>query len=141
MEPERKAGVGVVSRPSSYTDEIANEICERLANGESLIGICRDAHMPSEALVRRWNVMDHNGFAAKYAHAREAQMEAFSDQITEIVENTNRDDVQVARLQVDARKWLMSKLAPKKYGDKLDVKTDGQLVVRVLSFADSNNPE
>lgn len=113
-----------MARPKSYNQETADEICKRLASGESLRGICRDAGMPSEALVRSWAVDDVNGFAAQYARARETQADSLAEEIIEIADT--EEDPQRARVRVDARKWFASKVAPKRYGDKVDLNVGGQ---------------
>lgn len=115
-----------------YSREIADEICERLASGESLISICRDAHMPSDAAVRKWVLGDHDGFSSRYARAREMQLEHLADELLEISDNAHNDWmkrngydcpntelVQRSKLRSDNRKWLLSKLKPERYGDKL----------------------
>lgn len=122
-------------RPSSYNQDTADMICERLSCGESLRSICRDEDSPGLSTVFKWlaNVPE---FREQYAHAREAQAEALFDEIIEIadtpqigqktvskatgVEITEADMIEHRRLQVDARKWIASKLAPKKYGDKIE---------------------
>lgn len=117
-----------MGRPSSYTPEIAEEICERLAKGESLRTICEgDKHtdgewMPGETTVRRWlsgREEWNEDFRRQYAHAREAQADAKFDEAWTIAQAATPDNVQVARLQVDTIKWQTGKLAPKKYGDKV----------------------
>jgi hypothetical protein len=112
-------------RPTDYTAEIADEICTRLANGESLRAICgsdRDDFMPHIGTVLRW-VSQNNEFREQYAKAREIQAETHADDIVTIADGpTEADDsVKTARdrLRVDARKWVASKLLPKKYGDKV----------------------
>lgn len=122
-------------RPSDFSPEIANEICERLIGGESLRGICLDDHMPDARTVHRWLVVNEQ-FRQQYAHAREAQAETLFDDILEIADDARNDwmerrgeddagwvangeNLQRSRLRVDARKWMASKLAPKKYGDKV----------------------
>jgi hypothetical protein len=128
-----------MARPTSYTSEIALEICSRLAGGESLRAICCDSHLPHRDTVRLWVVNDTQGFHGQYARAREAQVEHYADEIVEISDETAKDTLETehgekpnsewisrSRLRVDTRKWLMSKLAPKKYGEKIDVTTDGQ---------------
>lgn len=132
-------------RPSSYTPEIAREICERLAAGESLRSICRDAHMPPEATVRGWHVDDVDGFSAHYLRAREIGYDALAEEALEIantpVEGVRferssdgfkevRDDMLGHRkLQVDTRLRLLAKWSPKKYGDRQQVDLGGQLAV------------
>lgn len=135
----------VKGRPTLYTPEIAAEICTQLACGKSLREVCKDPKLPAESTVRGW-VMDDatgdpQGFSAQYARARNIGLDTLADQIIEIadtpqmgqktktkgkgkdaeVETTIGDMVERARLQVEARKWYLSKLAPKKYGDKLEI--------------------
>jgi hypothetical protein len=59
----------MTGRPSLYTDELADAICELLAAGESLNAICRDERMPSRKVVHEWVADDRNGFRDKYARA------------------------------------------------------------------------
>lgn len=127
-----------MGRPSSFTPEIGDYICEGLANGRSLREMCReDAEMPSQSMVFRWLAQDEV-FREQYARAREAQADAMADEILAIADETDRDTIDTengerannewiarSRLRVDARKWLASKMAPKKYGDKLDVGVGG----------------
>jgi len=108
-------------RPSDYTIEMAEAVCLRLSCGESLRAICRDDDMPSERAVYTW-LLKHEDFAQKYARAREAQMETHLEDILEIADGV--DDPQNKRVRIDTRKWAMSKLAAKKYGDKHLVGSD-----------------
>lgn len=119
----------MTGRPSSFTQEIADLICERLADGESLRKICLGDDMPSKSAVFRW-LLDNPDFRDQYARAREAQADAIADEILDIAddgtndfvgedEKYNGDAVQRSRLRVDARKWLAGKMAPKKYGDAM----------------------
>jgi hypothetical protein len=77
--------------------------------------------MPDESAVRQWAIDDHNGFAPHYAQATLIRMHGFADEILEIVDTCTSENVMVARARADTRKWLMSKIAPKFYGDKLDL--------------------
>lgn len=129
-----------------YTHEIAETILERLADGEGLIAICRDAGMPSDGAVRHWVESDHDGFATKYTRARARGYERLADEILELSDDSRRDvrvgedgreivDHEVvarSRLRVDSRKWLLSKLLPKTYGDKLDLNHAGALEVKAV---------
>jgi hypothetical protein len=117
-----------MGRPSDYSPEITALICERMAKGESLRSICKDEAYPAESTVRLWAISDRDGFSAQYARAREAQIEALSEDILEIADDKTGDP-QRDRLRVDSRKWLMSKIAPKKYGDKVGVEMSGSLKV------------
>ncbi len=125
-------------RPSSFTPEVAEAICERLAAGESLRKICNDDDMPDTATVFRWLHRDPI-FREQYARAREAQQEFMAEQILEISDDgandtyvdeegkprTDWDVIARSKLRVDTRKWLMSKLAPKKYGDRIAQEISG----------------
>jgi len=104
-------------RPSAYTPEIGQIICERLAAGESLLSICRGDDMPPESTVRRWVLEDRDGFSASYARARDMQADHYADETIDIADN--EEDAAKARVRIDARKWHASKVAPKKYGDKV----------------------
>lgn len=75
---------GRSGRPSLYSDNIADEICRKLADGESLIAICRAEHLPAESTVRGWALDDLNGFFAKYARARDIGIEHELDEVKEI---------------------------------------------------------
>jgi hypothetical protein len=117
-----------MGRPSLYSDELAAEICERLAAGESLNAICRDKRMPSRKVVHEWIADDRNGFRYKYARAREMQVEHYADEIIDIADavagETESAVVQAAKLAIDTRKWIAAKRLPKKYGDKVQVGSD-----------------
>ena len=113
-----------------YTPEFAEKVCERMAEGASLREVCRDNGM-AESSVRQWVRDDRDGFAARYQVARTLQVESWSDQIIEI---GNREDLdpQDKRLRCDNLKWLMSKLLPKRYGDRLLVAGDAENPLHVL---------
>lgn len=132
-----------IGRPSDFTQETADTICERIADGESLRSICNGEDMPNKATVFRW-LAAHDLFRDQYARARETQADALFDEILAIadtpqigekrkikedggVEVSTGDMIEHRRLQVDARKWMAGKLRPKKYGDKIDVEHSGQL--------------
>lgn len=112
-----------MGRPSTYTEEIAAVILDRLASGESLLSICRDDGMPSEMTVRRWVADDREGFSSKYAHARDIGLDHQADRIIEIADT--EEDPAKARVMIDARKWHLSKMAPKRYGEKVTTEISG----------------
>ena len=126
-----------IGRPTDYTNEIADLICERLSNGESLRSICSLENMPNKSTVFKWlNI--HEEFNDQYARAREEQAETLADEIIAIADDglndsyvdengnkrTDQDVIARSRLRVEARKWVASKLKPKKYGDKLELAGD-----------------
>lgn len=110
-------------RPSLCTPAIMDEICERITEGESLRAICQAAHMPHRSNVLRW-LHDHADFAAKYARAREAQGDLMDERILAVADACQPETAAADRIKIDAYKWRASKLAPKRYGDKLTVGGD-----------------
>lgn len=135
-----------MARPSRYTLKMADQICERLAEGESLRRICRDDHMPNKATVFRWLSL-HTSFRDQYARAREAQADALADEILDIADDglndsyeddegnrrTDHDVIARSKLRVDARKWIASKLKPKVYGDRIDTEPPKDGLQKALS--------
>ncbi len=123
-----------MARPSEYTQDTASAICAALAEGQSLRKICEADDMPDKATVFRW-LAKYPEFRDQYARAREAQADVMAEEILDIADDSagdlavdqngnermNSEFVARARLRVDARKWLLSKLVPKKYGEKLAV--------------------
>lgn len=112
---------------SSYTPEVALEICERISAGEPLVSICRDQSMPSYTTVMGWLNRNVDDFAANYVHAREAQADADADAITDIGARALSGEIepQAARVAIEAYKWSASRRAPKKYGDKQTTELTG----------------
>jgi len=93
-------------------------ICARLAEGESLRSICADATMPAACTVREWILADLHHFATRYARARDKGLDNMADECLVIADSATAEDAQARRLSVDTRKWYLSKLAPKRYGDQ-----------------------
>lgn len=122
---------------STYTEEMADKICERIADGESLKAICEDEGMPHKSTVFKW-LSENDAFSDKYARAREAQADALFDDILSIADDGSNDwmlknfgeetrwvengeAIRRSQLRIDARKWMAGKLRPKKYSEKLQV--------------------
>jgi hypothetical protein len=136
-EEPRRAG-----RPSAYTPELGLLIAQRLAAGEPLKTICWDGGIPAESTVRGWALDDEHPFSALYARARAVGFHTIADEIILISDDASRDwevrrnangepytalnsdAVARSRLMVDSRKWMLSKMLPKLYGDKLEVSGD-----------------
>ena len=97
-----------------YTPELAEKVCERLTNGESLRRICKDDDMPCCATVWHW-LYKYPDFARQYALAREAQAEYYADEIVDI--SDSEEDARSRAVKIDARKWVASKLRPRRYGE------------------------
>lgn len=127
-----------MGRPSEFTQEVADAICERIADGESLVRICKDDGMPSKATVFNW-LSSKPEFVDNYTRAREAQADTLFDEILDISDDglndtytdedgnvrTNQDVIARSKLRVDARKWMAGKLRPKKYGEFKAVELTG----------------
>lgn len=110
------------TRETSKRAKQKAEICRRLIEGESLRSITSDDKMPANSTVAVW-VRSDPVFAGEYASARLLQAEALADEIVDIADRaTDRDSAAAARVKIDARKWLASKLAPKRYGDAVQLK-------------------
>ena len=109
----------MTGRPSTFTEEAADEIVTRMAQGESLRSICRDDHMPPLSTVIGWQAQ-HETFAVRCARAREAQAEDMDGRVMSVAERVEAGelDPQAARVALAAYQWRASKLAPKRYGDK-----------------------
>jgi hypothetical protein len=101
-----------------------------MAEGASLREICRD-HRIAESSVRQWVRDNRDDFAVRYQTARVLQVEAWGDLILEI---GNRDDLdaQEKRVRIDSLKWLMSRIVPKKWGDRLLVAGDAESPIQHL---------
>lgn len=138
-----------IGRPSEFSQNIADLICMRLAEGESLRSICKEEELPSKATVMRW-LRSWPEFRDQYAHAREIQADMLFDEVLEIADNsendtyldsdgnerTNHEVVARAKLRIDARKWMAGKLRPKVYGDKLDLEHSGAIDLKNMSDED-----
>jgi hypothetical protein len=125
-------------RPGKHTDAIADEICARLSEGETLTSICRDEHMPSRQRVYEW-AKRNSTFSGHIARAREMGFDAIADEILRIADTPligeeieEADDGKIIkkrrgdmlghrRLQVEARLKLLAKWCPARYGDSVAV--------------------
>ena len=143
-KPKRKTG-----RLTKYTVALANELCRRIAEGESLRAICKDEHQPSVRTIMNWLFDgEHKEFEQEYARARRVQAEMFAEEIIDIADDasgdtttgkdgepvTDRENIQRSRVRIDARKWIASKLLPRVYGDKIQHTGEGgeELIIKVV---------
>jgi hypothetical protein len=141
-----------------FSQEIFDEICVRIAEGESLRKICKDEKMPSLVSVWKW-LNSSEELVKQYTRAREEQAETLVDEMIDIAdykkddtyldedgkEVINQEVIARSRLRVDARKWVASKLKPKKFGDFTkvqaevkDTSTASTWLGEVLSEIDNN---
>ena len=129
-----------MARPSDYTPELGDAICAQVTEGKSLVKICLDEDMPDPRTVYRW-FRKHEEFCQNYARAKEDQADYFVEDILQIADEAKNDDIQVAKLRVDTRKWAASKYKPKKYGDatlmKLGDSEGNNLQVTIQKFSDA----
>jgi hypothetical protein len=148
---DKESGWANVSRPSEYTLETADRICEQLAEGMSLRSVCKADDMPSTVTVFKW-LRTYPEFLSQYARAKEESADALADEMLDIADESERDTVidengnarpnnewiSRSRLRVDTRKWIASKLKPKKYGDKLELAGDPKAPLTVMLAAASD---
>jgi hypothetical protein len=149
----------MTGRTSLYSAEIAESICHRLIEGETLRQICRDEAMPDRATVHRW-LASNEAFRDQYTRARELQADNWFEEIVEIADDSSQDMiftdegeprinsefVQRSKLRVDARKWVAAKAVPKKYGDRITAEHVGKdgaslIVPTVVVKSDEADPD
>lgn len=148
-----------MGRPSDFTQETADAICLLLSEGVSLREICRAEEMPSKTTVFRW-LSKFEAFRDQYARAKEAGIEALAEDLLDIADDGSNDWIERAnsdgeksgvysvngeaiarsKLRVDTRKWILSKLAPKKYGDRIHQEHSGQVSIgQILAEIDGKS--
>jgi hypothetical protein len=108
--------------------ETLAEVFRQLAEGKTLIEICAEKGMPSKATIYRM-VEESPQLRDDYARARSKQADTFAEMI--VAESRTSTDAQLGRLRMDALKWAASKIAPKKYGDKVEVEHAGEVDIVV----------
>lgn len=134
---------------SRFTEEIADLIIERMADGQSLREICRDEGMPSFRTVLNW-VTSNPEFGAAYALAQDVRASALFDDLLGIADDgrndwmekhdeksgqligwrENGEAIRRSALRVDARKWVLARMAPKRYGDRQTVEQTSEVTIK-----------
>lgn len=132
---------------TEYTDELIDDILSELSfSNKGLVTICKSKGVDFSGFYKR--IAKSEELIQRYARAKELQMEFMADEIQAIADDgendtyiddngnarTDHDNIQRSKLRVDTRKWLMSKLLPKKYGDKIDVTSDGEKVSQATTI-------
>lgn len=135
-------------RPTKYTQELADEICANITLGDSIRTVCKPEHMPAISTFYKW-LRENEEFAKQYARATEERSEAMAEEILDLADDASNvvlgidksDNARVSamKLRVDTRKWLMAKMKPKKYGDKLDMTTNGKDITVPVPLQDLRN--
>ena len=116
-----------VGRPSSYSEEIAEIICERMINGENFSQICSDPMMPSRAALYRWRAARPD-FDARCARAREALADFLLDKIEAMADETTEANVNSQRLKISTAQWRAEKMAPRTLGPRVNTEITGATV-------------
>ncbi len=138
-----------VGRPTTYTQELADKICQELALGYSMRTVCSADDMPAMSTVFKW-LREKEGFSEQYEKAKQESTDAMAEDVLDIADDgtndwinkenddgesytvLNSENIQRSRLRIDTRKWLMSKMKPKKYGEKLDMTSLGEKITGVV---------
>lgn len=131
-----------MARPTKYTKKLSDQICERLAMGDSMRTVASDNLMPAMTTLFRW-LREKDEFRKQYELAKIESADSMADSSLHIADHESAQpaydedgkalmvdgkplmvvtaqSVAQARLRIDTRKWYASKLKPKKYGDKSD---------------------
>lgn len=117
-------------RPSMFTDKLGIEICRRIAEGESLRSVCLDKKMPTRETVHVW-IIDgkHKEFSDQYERSTNVRTENMFDDLQNISDLKDETESPMrSRLRIDTRKWYLSKIMPKKYGEKIDLTSGGEKI-------------
>lgn len=126
-------GPAKAGRPSSYTPQMAERLCQRIGAGEALHVICEEPDMPGQTTVYQWREA-HPEFDALMGHAREAQADRLFHEALQIARGATAETVAAAKLLVATIRWQAAKLAPKVYGERVEHKGDMHLTVEVQRF-------
>jgi hypothetical protein len=130
----------VLREPNTYRPDVVQAVLDLIAEGKSLRAIAAIDGMPTPANFIRWVNLDIDGLAERYAHARAVAWQVMADEVGDIADDgvndkfmnadgkvvIDTDHINRSRLRVDTRKWLLSKMLPKVYGEKtsVDIKMD-----------------
>ena|ERR1035437_1203728 len=148
-----------VGRPSKFTPELADNICNLLSDGWSLRRVCELEIMPEKITVLRW-LRDDEVFRTQYTRAKQESADSLTDEILDIADDARNDwmkddynkgktpgyqlngeHIQRSKLRIDSRIWLASKLKPKKYGAQIDVTSDGKALPTPIYGGRSTTPD
>lgn len=124
-----------MARPTIFDQELADNILDRIADGESLRKICADETMPGQTTVYRW-LRTNDEFRQQYAGARELQADTLFDETLDIADDASNDwmerhaednigwkengeAIRRSQLRIDTRKWIAGQMRPKVYGPRV----------------------
>lgn len=143
-----------------FNQDIADEICDLIITSNKSLAkiLIENEHLPKYSTIYKW-LKNNESFAKQYARAKEDQADFLADEILEIADSSEKDTMQIvgkngelievenkewvnrSRLRVDSRKWVASKLKPKKYGDTVDVTSGGEKITIPVIIDWSKNPK
>lgn len=134
-------------RPSTYTDEKAKKICELTSTShKSLKTICDELNIPVRTVLD-W-LASNTDFSQKYARAKDEQADFLVEELMEIADDSSKDTLidpetgkkyenkewtNRSRLRVDTRKWIASKLKPRKYSERIDLNHSGEVGIKQIT--------
>jgi hypothetical protein len=111
-------------RPEAYTREVADKVLEALIE-KPLRAACEPDGMPAKSTVMKWVALDVDDFSDRYAQVMRVRALAWSEELVDIADERGADP-QDRRVRIDTRKWLLSKVLPKVYGDKVEHEVTGR---------------
>jgi hypothetical protein len=140
--------------------KIVNEVCGRILSGEAVRNIMKDSTLPGYNTLLEWINADEKK-AKQYARAMEVRGELLFEEMIDICDDGSNDwmekfdregenvgwqingeHVQRSKLRVDTRKWYLSKLNPKKFGDKTDFTSGGEKIqTNIINLGNGINPK
>ena len=135
-------------------ETVKREVIDRIAKGESLLNICKDNKMPCRDTIFEWLSKDKS-FSDKYDRAREIRADRIFDEILEIADDSsddyvkgdegeivlNREAIERAKLKIDARKWILAKMVPKKYSEKMELEHSGSVTLPGFTFREKRQED
>ncbi len=131
-----------MARPSKYKQDLADRICDMFSYGASMKEVCENKDMPAPSTVYLW-LTKHPEFSEKYARAKADGQESEMESLKDIAIKVLNDELepQKARVAADIIKWRVTKLAPKKYGDRIQQNINHSGHVGIKDVADMTDEE
>lgn len=125
-----------------YSEALADEICRRMINGESLVQICKSENLPDRSTVYRW-MDEHPEFATRCARAREGLADYLVDDIADLARQTTEENYNSMKVKIATAQWRAMKMAPRIYGDRTRTEVTGAdggaVKVEQTTVVDSRN--
>lgn len=124
MSKEKNKG----GRPTVYNEEVFDDICARISEGESLNKITREENYPAKITFYRW-LRQNPELCTQYEASKKDRADTYADEIVDIADqkHLSGEEIAAAKLRIDARKWIACKLHPRNYGDKTALEHSGEI--------------